>query len=107
MLTKENKKQWVDALRSGKYGQCRGRLQYRGKYCCLGVWVAVTKDVTMDARGESMINAQGEDVGYDPLFNLLGIHPETETPYVSILWKMNDNEQKSFNEIADYIEQNL
>lgn len=28
---------WVEALRSGKYGQVRERLRYEDSYCCLGV----------------------------------------------------------------------
>lgn len=36
-MNQEIKKQWVEALRSGKYEQGQGRLDYEGKQCCLGV----------------------------------------------------------------------
>jgi hypothetical protein len=34
---KAHRKLWVDALRSGKYGQCRDQLIDGNEYCCLGV----------------------------------------------------------------------
>ena len=34
---KENRKEWVKALRSGKYEQGTGKLINQGAYCCLGV----------------------------------------------------------------------
>lgn len=37
MSWKENRKKWVDALRSGEYEQGRGFLCKEEKYCCLGV----------------------------------------------------------------------
>src|SRR5580693_4745905 len=32
-----NIKDWISALRSGKYKQGHGHLRYEDKYCCLGV----------------------------------------------------------------------
>jgi hypothetical protein len=37
MMNQEIKREWIEALRSGKYKQARGFLRYRGGYCCLGV----------------------------------------------------------------------
>lgn len=37
----ELKKEWVNALRSGKYEQGRGCMYRDGKYCCLGVLAEV------------------------------------------------------------------
>ena len=31
------RKMWVDALRSGEYTQCTGRLRRNERFCCLGV----------------------------------------------------------------------
>ena len=36
-MNQEIKKQWITALRSGKFEQGRGHLHSNGKYCCLGV----------------------------------------------------------------------
>lgn len=37
----ELKKRWVEALRSGKYKQGKGKLCVDGKFCCLGVLLDV------------------------------------------------------------------
>jgi hypothetical protein len=36
-MNQEIKKLWIDALRSGEYGQCKGVLHSEEGYCCLGV----------------------------------------------------------------------
>ena len=36
-MNKEVKKIWLDALKSGKYKQSKGRLRRGDGYCCLGV----------------------------------------------------------------------
>ena len=36
-MNPEVKKKWVEALRSGKYKQGKGRLKLGEQYCCLGV----------------------------------------------------------------------
>jgi len=33
----EHRQQWVDALRSGRYEQAKGKLRDGDKFCCLGV----------------------------------------------------------------------
>jgi hypothetical protein len=30
-------KKWTEALRSGEYKQCKGKMEEDGKFCCLGV----------------------------------------------------------------------
>ncbi len=37
MTRAEFRRNWIQALRSGKYLQGRGALKNRGRYCCLGV----------------------------------------------------------------------
>lgn len=83
---------WIVALRSGKYKQCKHRLQSEdgGSYCCLGVYNVV--------HNIPMVNKLGAD-NYSAVQELLDQDK-------SILWHMNDSGRKSFEEIADYIEQN-
>lgn len=88
----ELKSKWVEALRSGKYEQGRASLRSGGKYCCLGVLCAVA-GLEISTDGENV------DGGYGPITEL-GVRTDT-------LWWMNDQEKKSFTEIADYIEKNL
>lgn len=82
------KAEWVKALRSGEYEQCNGSLTSRGKYCCLGVLNRVAK------RRMNYDFARVAEIGFGP---------QTENVLVS----MNDKQNKSFPEIADYIEANL
>lgn len=86
------KKQWIKALRSGKYKQTRGRLKGDGGFCCLGV--------LCDVLGEHMNYEVAKDHG-------------VTLDEIEILYGMNDgtlhhhHRKHSFPEIADWIEENL
>lgn len=99
-MLNENAKKWVAALRSGQYKQCKNRLTHAGRYCCLGVACAISPldrkkwvhDYTlpwqvMDWLG--IINSQGE----------FGSVVEGKA-----LTVLNDDDDLSFEEIADIIE---
>jgi hypothetical protein len=95
-VTPELKKQWIDALRSGKYKQAREML-------------------IVDKEGDEIINAPAcEGVGFCCL-GVLGalINPErVQYPDMTELgghafMTMNDAKRMSFDEIADYVEKNL
>jgi hypothetical protein len=88
------KAKWVEALRSGKYSQCKKRLTDGVGHCCLGVLA--------DAAGLQIGKEVGDDLpgGYIKFDDLLGRD-------YSMFPRMNDDEGKSFSEIADYIEANL
>ncbi len=99
-LPEEFKQKFVAALRSGEYVQCRNMMfDGQGGHCCLGV-AAVLSGVPynelVDSEGIEAYNKLPEAInnGFD---NPTAIH----------LIRMNDIEQNSFLEIADYIEQNL
>lgn len=86
----ELKAKWVKALRSGEYQQCRMTLRKsvdgNTSHCCLGV--------LNEVRG-----VKNDPSGYIDFPNLVGDW--------QILARMNDEQGKSFNQIADYIEANL
>ena len=88
------KQDWIEALRSGKYKQGRLALYepYTEAYCCLGV---LCKVAGKDHNPE-------DDIGgaYDWMLTVL---PKG----IQLFTDMNDREDKTFNEIADYIEANL
>lgn len=84
-MDKELKAKWVAALRSGKYQQARGHIGSPTKPCCLGV-------LSIVATGQLKCMAFEELLG--------GIDR-------GVLIRMNDEEKKSFPEIADYIESHL
>lgn len=87
-MEKELKAKWIKALRSRKFKQGQQLLHHEGsnEYCCLGVLCAVAGK-PLDAESYTWLTAVTKDYG----------------PFV----KMNDDDGKSFKEIASYIEQNL
>lgn len=122
-MNAEIKKQWVAALRSGEYKQIQGRLKRNGGFCCNGVLCDLGVKAGVAQWRESKITGQccggpgaswtgshtipdnviawaelGDD-GFDPKV----IYEENENQ----LSNLNDNEWKTFLEIADIIEQNL
>ena len=100
-MNPELKEKWVKALRSGEYKQTFGRLRQDNSYCCLGVLCKVA-DFAIDDTGGDSVQAHGSVVAYGPVGNAIG-----GKPVVEHLWRMNDDAQMSFSQIADYIEQNL
>lgn len=95
------KQDWIDALRSGKYRQGRGRLcDDSSRYCCLGVLCAIQEppDVSPDGTRTWDYNP-----GYIPHRLSAGLR----TSHKMRLMKMNDNGGSSFTEIADWIERNV
>lgn len=132
MLNPEIKATWVAALRSGEYPQVKETLRsYDGRdvkgYCCLGVLCEVTKDFTKgswvhddftmpipeDKRAEYCCSdvdgceacELSDSSGELDLFALdtFGL----SSTDASNLMSMNDDEGLGFEEIADYIEENL
>jgi hypothetical protein len=90
MMSPELKAKWVEALRSGKFKQCRGGLVEGGfsapdAYCCLGVLWAI------EGKPDSLTILWNTTVGDSK----------------QTLINMNDKEGKSFVEIADWIDANL
>jgi hypothetical protein len=107
MLKKEYKIPWLKKLRSGRYKQINGRLRkYKfvenGKstlvrgYCCIGVLC------TTDPEAKKAIDDMETSLDSEYL-EKFGLTEEEQ----DILMKMNDQQGKSFKEIADYIEKNL
>ena len=101
-FTKKAKQEWLKALRSGEYKQTTGMLMtanQHGKYfCCLGVYQDVrgfeSTDKEILSSNEHPYTRNGSDV--------LGLSSVIQKRLAS----MNDN-GKSFEEIADYIETNI
>lgn len=89
------KANWLEALRSGKYSQCAGRLRYDNSYCCLGV--------LQDVMGSAVLPREIEqEVLSEP-------HAEKFGLMMAIQQKLADMNDKgaTFTEIASYIEANL
>lgn len=99
-LTKELKQKWIEALKSGKYGQTLGRLHDGGNgYCCLGVLEAI----------EGRVNPGGHvSMLYKSLsgpFDRSCVTGLTVAAQVNLA-AMNDDGD-SFGTIADWIGENI
>lgn len=114
-LEPEFKAKWLEDLRSGKYKQTTGTLreyEYRPKYCCLGV-LAEQVVAKGDAWWEGTTLVTPVDEGRPHLrfttqLNTIVTHRVgLDERAQSRLVDMNDNEHRSFAEIADWIEENL
>ena len=100
------KNKWVEGLRSGQYKQAVGELYQEASdsYCCLGVACIVAGHTKDELAHNLKVPCQ---LSYPRTPALLHAHYLKEpNSIVCRLIDMNDNGRKSFNEIADYIEQN-
>lgn len=94
-LDPEFKAKWVAALRSGEYQQGRLHLHpSKDTYCCLAVACIVDgiEPPTMNSGGST-------DRSY--------AHLQERNINVTTFFNLNDADERSFAEIADYIETNL
>lgn len=99
-LTEQQKRDWIDALRSGLYRQTRGMYKTLRSgeagfnFCCLGVLCELNG---IDAR-----NDLSKRVVF--LNRALGHHYNKGDSYIGYLIALNDVEKKTFAQIADEIE---
>lgn len=120
LKNKELVKLWVEALRSGKYQQITDRLRRELDtgygYCCLGVLCEVIKPLITASEELTYLEDNLEKGCYPPFIALKHLIPNYENVGALISVQMpdntvcavtvlNDDLQKSFNEIADLLEQ--
>lgn len=109
--TRELRKRWIAALRSGEYQQCRGNLFDGVGYCGLGVLshqaCRMVKSPSrlfdsiwgsLESEGEFL---EPEVVGMAGLYNDCGKPRDGKRPHLSLL---NDEMGRTFSEIADALE---
>lgn len=126
-MDQEIKKQWLDALRSGKYAQGKSKLKNvsNGEYCCLGVLCEVM-GVEWDERQEVFVfdpdarwdRASATSIPHH-FREKIGFVKEVERPWAvkttypekedvqDILMAANDDMNWNFNQIADFVESEL
>lgn len=119
----ETKKQWIEALRSGRYKQTRQCLRNPHGYCCLGVLMDCylqTHDlIWFSGYGEYCYRPTENEIDDKsqmlchfyylprtvPQFNAwMG---ELDEKIEGRLSTLNDIERESFEQIADWIEKNV
>ena len=108
-MKKKLKQQWVAALRSGEYHQAKEYLHVPDVgYCCLGVLCDIVDDtgwVDKDRHAYTFDNNTPSKSRY-PTQNWLdnvGL-PDKQADHLTIL---NDKQNQTFSQIADWIETNL
>lgn len=101
-MNKKLKKEWVKALRSGDFKQGTNKLRdLNNNYCCIGVLCKVAN-----------IKARKSENGYrfDGLIATLSQHFSRQLKlsihHQNRLIYMNDSENKTFEQIANWIEKN-
>jgi hypothetical protein len=106
----ENQQKWVDALLSGKYKQGDGHLQFKDRYCCLGVACVVAEEngveVFRDNCGElygPTLTTQEKVKEWLGLYDAEGSYLEED--YSTNLTELNDGGVK-FKSIAQTIKEN-
>lgn len=111
-MNPEVKFSWLAALRSGKYIQTNGMLEKRegGKVvgnCCLGVLLRsqgvkpqIINNNAAFGHNEGTLECSILNPYYLGKFGI-------DVKSMNFLWRMNDRMDKSFKEIADWIERNL
>lgn len=105
----EMQKAWVKGLRSGEYKQGKDWLQKGDEYCCLGVACRVLNDefkvpVETDHNG----NIEYAELGPQPhVMESLGLRGQCGDNFDNndCLVVLNDRDDYSFEQIADYIEE--
>lgn len=117
-MDKQIKARWVEALRSGSYAQGRHTLRSpRDTYCCLGVlcdlavrdgegeWFDLATELQDGPHWHVKDGAHGFSQTGLPrhIMNWAGVRPAKQDTLI----QMNDQEGSSFEEIAQYIEEEL
>lgn len=104
-MFKKYREPWLAALRSGNFKQGRNCLRQNGRHCCLGVLCETIKNDKFTWDRDSFGNDQVSDDCelIEEIADLVGLQPEEE----EFLIMLNDDNEYSFEQIADYIEKNL
>lgn len=119
MLNK-NAQTWVDTLRAGIYKQGKGYLKVEDTYCCLGVACELAIKDGIPVNVKTGTNSNGNNITYfcgekfylpEVVRNWLGLKDKTGNwthgqNVDANVAHMNDEERKSFTEIATFVEQN-
>ena len=107
----EFKDKWLVALRSGDYKQGKDYLRRNDEYCCLGVAAEISGDLRMTTTGNGLIfyvlspeGGQTDTYYKGPNNELDSKGLDSEYTLVGTLIIMNDHDQCTFEQIADYLE---
>lgn len=109
-MNKAIAKQWVEALRSGRYQQGIGSLNKYDRYCCLGVLTDLYLKETNQTWKENGDDGKCPELSETLACSHMFLDPRIQTwaelsdDRVSNFITMNDRRQWSFEQIAAEIE---
>jgi hypothetical protein len=110
-MNPEIKKKWIEALRSGEYKQGKGYLNQGDNYCCLGVLCDIAVKSGLDVNVDTAYGVTHFDGRNGALprkvqdwAGLNAIDPVVAGQHLA---SWNDDFDKSFDDIAKLIEDNL
>lgn len=119
-LPKDFAEKWLTGLRSGKFKQTKGVLFNGEGYCCLGVACITAGYTNEDLRNKTgygyALIIESDDDKTDDVYSLAKNFSDipkeikgraAENDLVLLLTDMNDDGEKSFEEIANWIEENV
>lgn len=97
---------WLNALRSGKYKQCKHYLNNANGFCCLGVLTDLaSKDgVEVARRADGTIDGDVLSFEVKKWSGMAFINGESQNDKLPILTNLNDRDGCTFYQIADVIE---
>ncbi len=101
-LPKDFAEKWVKALRGGEFGQTRFRLtDFCDNYCCLGIACKIN-----DYTDKQITDYNNTWFG-DTNFKRIPVELRKNNALIERLVELNDKYDKSFIDIADWIETNV
>jgi len=116
-MNSEWKAKWLEALRSGDYKQVAGMLKGQGEdgvvgYCCLGVLAEINNK--LEPIEEALGTPKAWQVNQGGVINSIYLPENLARDEYGLgfraqqqLANMNDKDKMSFDEIANWIEENL
>lgn len=103
------KVRWMMALKSNKYKKGRRALRTSDHFCAIGVLCDIARPDSWKIIHSSHYLPNGDRAHQSYYQNIVEVLHETQVPIevMNIITMMNDLEDKSFDEIAEWIGQNL
>jgi hypothetical protein len=106
-MDEEKKKAWIEALRGGGYKQGKGKLRRGDAFCCLGVLVDVCGDGHWEQIYWDYFYRYAPNVHFSTMLDSAACHQYGIPCEIAKRLAMMNDEGKSFDEIADYVEEHL